>query len=215
MHPFVILLGLVGVYILANQKTTAANAPAAGGSPSPQPQGNPAPAQTGFPTTEAQAQAAIATASASSAFATAYAATPYASAIAQAEQANGLPAQTLAALLYQESRFNPNAVGTTPAARGGPEQGIAQFLPATAAQLGVDPTDPLQSIDGAARYLSMLNAQAGGWAEALTAYNWGIGNVLQQGIDAAPDSTQTYVSNIVSNAPDLSDAITADAENAG
>jgi hypothetical protein len=47
--------------------------------------------------------------------------------------------------IWQESKFNPDAVSTTNAV------GIAQFEPTTAAELGIDPTDPEQSLDGAAR----------------------------------------------------------------
>lgn len=47
--------------------------------------------------------------------------------------------------IWQESRFNPNAVSSAGAI------GIAQFLPSTAASLGIDPHDPAQSLDAAAR----------------------------------------------------------------
>jgi hypothetical protein len=46
--------------------------------------------------------------------------------------------------IWQESKFNPNAVSASGAI------GIAQFEPGTAAELGIDPTDPQQSLDAAA-----------------------------------------------------------------
>jgi hypothetical protein len=47
--------------------------------------------------------------------------------------------------IWQESKFNPNAVSSANAI------GIAQFLPETAASLGIDPTNPQQALDAAAR----------------------------------------------------------------
>jgi soluble lytic murein transglycosylase-like protein len=125
---------------------------------------------------------------------TAYAQSPYHDSIANAESAYGLPTGLLARLLWQESRFNPNAQG----AHG--EIGIAQFMPATAADLGIDPADPEQAITGAAQYLVQLYEQTGeDWNAALTAYNWGIGNVQNNGADAAPQSTLDYVSGILNS----------------
>ena len=47
--------------------------------------------------------------------------------------------------IWQESHFNPDAVSPAGAV------GIAQFLPSTAAGLGIDPRDPAQALDAAAR----------------------------------------------------------------
>jgi hypothetical protein len=53
---------------------------------------------------------------------------------------------------------DPNAVG--PANKSGERaQGLMQFLPSTAAEQGVDVTDPLSSINGAAKYLGVLRGQ--------------------------------------------------------
>ena len=71
----------------------------------------------------------------------------YAGTIEQAAASNGIPASLLAALLYHESRFEPGAVSSAGA------EGIAQFMPATAAGMGVDPTNPTESIEGAAQLL--------------------------------------------------------------
>jgi hypothetical protein len=47
--------------------------------------------------------------------------------------------------IWRESKFDPNAVSSAGAI------GIAQFLPDTAAGLGIDPRNPRQSLDAAAR----------------------------------------------------------------
>ena len=85
--------------------------------------------------------------------------------------------------------------------------GIFQLLPSTAADLGVDPHDPVQNIDGGIRYLSQLIGKyAGNVAEALAAYNWGMGNMdaalAAHGItwmQYAPLETQDYVQTILGN----------------
>src|SRR5579864_3588444 len=51
--------------------------------------------------------------------------------------------------------------------------GVMQLMPATADQLGVDPTDPLQNIQGGISYLAQMYQQFGDWSLALAAYNWG------------------------------------------
>lgn len=55
--------------------------------------------------------------------------------------------------------------------------GIAQFMPATARMLDVNPTDVTSSINGQARYLKTLYGIFGNWDNALHAYNWGDGNL--------------------------------------
>lgn len=116
----------------------------------------------------------------------------YRDAIARAEQANGLPANMLARLLWTESRYNPAAVSPAGA------QGIAQFMPATARDMGIDPFEPFEAIPAAGRYLASLYRQTGSWPEALAAYNWGIGNVQRRGIAAAPAETRNYYTGILS-----------------
>jgi len=71
-----------------------------------------------------------------------------------------------------ESGFNPYAQS------GSGAVGIAQFEPATAASMGINPYDPNSALDGAARYMSQLQGQFGGdYAKALAAYNGGSGTV--------------------------------------
>jgi soluble lytic murein transglycosylase-like protein len=123
---------------------------------------------------------------------------PYMEAIYQAEARYNLPPDLLGRVLDQESHFRPDIVsGLTPSPRGA--IGIAQFLPGTAAELGVNPYDPFESIDGAGRYLGGLYDRFGDWALALIAYNWGMGNVSRLGISQAPQESRDYASLILSD----------------
>lgn len=124
---------------------------------------------------------------------------PYQNTISAAAQSNGVPVSILAWLLWKESRYNPAIIDGTRRSRVG-ALGIAQFMPATAADEGIDPLDPSQAIPGAARYLARLYRATGTWAEALAAYNWGIGNVQRRGLDVAPAETVDYYTTILSKA---------------
>jgi hypothetical protein len=122
----------------------------------------------------------------------------YVAAIASAEVQFGLPANMLARLLWQECRYRPDIIsGSTQSSVGA--LGIAQFMPDTAAQLGIDPLDPAQAIPGAAHYLRSLYNATGTWAKALAAYNWGIGNVQRKGLSRAPLETQNYYKQILAD----------------
>jgi hypothetical protein len=101
--------------------------------------------------------------------------------------------------IEQESGFNPNAVSATNA------EGIAQFEPATAAGLGIDPWDPVQALSGAAKLMASYNNKYNGnYAMALASYNAGSG-ALQSAIYICGDSwlscmtaqTQGYVYRIM------------------
>lgn len=96
--------------------------------------------------------------------------------------ASGQPTpQLLDALMRVESGGNPNAVSPAGA------QGPYQFMPATAASVGVtDPFDPTQARAGASQYLAQLYQKFGGNAqEAIAAYNAGPGRV-SQAVGGAP-----------------------------
>jgi soluble lytic murein transglycosylase-like protein len=82
------------------------------------------------------------------------------------------PALVLA-LVQVESAFQPRAVSPKGA------QGLTQLMPATAREMGVtDVLDPVQNLDGGARYLSwLLNRYGGDLRRALAAYNAGPGAV--------------------------------------
>jgi soluble lytic murein transglycosylase-like protein len=122
--------------------------------------------------------------------------TPYAAEITQAAQANGLDPALLAGLIKQESGFNPNA-GSGAGARG-----LTQLMPGTAAGLGVtNVLDPVQSINGGARYLKQqLDAFGGDTAKALAAYNAGPGAVKRFGGIPPYAETQNYVRIVQANA---------------
>ena len=125
------------------------------------------------------------------------AAAPYASAIAQAESRYGLPANLLARQLDIESNhFDPQVIDGTVKSRTG-AIGIGQFMPATAAERSLDPTDPWRSIDQAAADMRAMYDKFGSWAAALAAYNWGQGNVQRKGLAAAPLETREYIAAIL------------------
>ena len=97
--------------------------------------------------------------------------TPYASLFSGAAQKYGVPATLLAAVAHQESGFDASA--TSPAGA----QGLMQLMPATARGLGVNPLDPAQAVDGAAKLLRGLIGEFGTVDKALAAYNAGPGAV--------------------------------------
>jgi hypothetical protein len=107
-------------------------------------------------------------------------------------KAHGIRPELLAAALYTESNFDPNAKSPAGAI------GIGQFMPQTAASLGIDPHDPDQSIDGMAKLLSQYEQQFGSESLALAAYNAGPGAVQDAG-NSIPNisETQSYVSKIL------------------
>ncbi|MGA2835722.1 MAG: NlpC/P60 family protein [Acidimicrobiales bacterium] len=111
----------------------------------------------------------------------------YAGTIEQAATANGIPPSLLAGLLYHESRFEPDVVSSAGA------EGIAQFMPSTAAGMGVDPFDPTQAIDGAAKLLGSYTQQFGSYADALAAYDAGPSAVEAYGGVPPYAETQAYV----------------------
>jgi murein DD-endopeptidase MepM/ murein hydrolase activator NlpD len=114
--------------------------------------------------------------------------------VQEAAAAEGVPPEILSALLQQESQYDPSAVSPAGA------QGIAQFMPATAAGMGIDPLDPNQAIPAAAEYLRQQYDTFGSWELALAAYNAGAGNVQQYGGIPPFAETQHYVTTIMSNA---------------
>ena len=119
---------------------------------------------------------------------------PYADLFSRASGRYGVDASLLAAVAKQESNFNSSAVSPAGA------QGLMQFMPATAAGLGVNPLDPTSAIDGAARYLSSLTKQFGSTELALAAYNAGPGTVSRYGGIPPYPETQNYVRSVMSKA---------------
>ena len=107
-----------------------------------------------------------------------------------------LPKNLLARVAFQESNFRPDIIsGKTKSSAGA--IGIMQIIPKW--HPDVNPLDPMDSIHYAAKYLRKLYDQLGTWPLALAAYNWGIGNLLNKGIDKAPAETRRYVDEILSD----------------
>jgi soluble lytic murein transglycosylase-like protein len=116
----------------------------------------------------------------------------YEALLKQAAAAANLSPALLGALVWQESRWNPQAVSSKGA------MGLTQLMPGTARDLGVNPADPVQNIHGGARYLRMLLDQFDGDVErALAAYNAGPGRVRSAGGVPAIAETRAYVASIV------------------
>ncbi|WP_186125086.1 lytic transglycosylase domain-containing protein [Burkholderia gladioli] len=92
-----------------------------------------------------------------------------ASYITQAAQREGVPPGLMLGLIHAGERSNSGQVSPKGAA------GVAQMMPENLAKFGVtDPTDPVQSIDGMAKYLAATSKQYGGNVEAMIAdYNGG------------------------------------------
>lgn len=88
---------------------------------------------------------------------------PWYNTAVNAANAFGVPANLFVAQIGQESSFNPSA-------QNGNATGIAQFMPGTAAQYGVNASDPTSSLYGAAKYDAALYSQYGSWQQALAKY---------------------------------------------
>lgn len=104
-----------------------------------------------------------------------------------AAQRHGIPEDLFLRLVQQESGWNPNARSHKGA------MGLAQLMPGTAAKLGVNPNDPVQNLNGGARYLRMMYNQFGNWPLALAAYNAGPGAVTKYNGIPPYRETRNYV----------------------
>ena len=90
-----------------------------------------------------------------------------------------------------ESAYRQNAVSSAGAI------GLGQLMPATARSLGVDPRDPLQNLDGSARYLAMMLELFGDPRLALAAYNAGPDAVRQYNGIPPYRETQNHVARVM------------------
>jgi transglycosylase-like protein with SLT domain len=110
--------------------------------------------------------------------------------LAVAAHKSGLPVSFFANLIWQESRFVFRAVSPAGAL------GIAQFMPKTAAAMGLtDPFDPLKALPASARLLSGLFQRFGNLGLTAAAYNAGearVSNWLSEK-SGLPQETRNYV----------------------
>jgi len=119
--------------------------------------------------------------------------------IERAAAAHGLPPSFLTRLIWRESGFRSRVVSPAGA------QGIAQFMPGTAAERGLaDPFDPEQAIPKAAEFLSELRVKFGNLGLAAAAYNGGPNRVAAwlTGAGGLPFETQTYVEIVTRHPPE-------------
>lgn len=111
-------------------------------------------------------------------------------ALRQAAESSGIPVPFFARLIWQESRFKSDEVSHAGA------QGVAQFMPATAAEVGLDdPFDPMKALPASAKFLRKLRDDFGNLGLAAAAYNAGPGRIQkwlarQSGL---PRETRDYV----------------------
>jgi hypothetical protein len=114
-------------------------------------------------------------------------------AIEQDAAENALPVEFFARVIWQESRFNAQAVSRKGAL------GIAQFMPATADWRGLaDPFDPIEALKNSASYLHDLKQKFGNLGLAAAAYNAGPGRVAAflANKRPLPGETRNYVAII-------------------
>lgn len=123
--------------------------------------------------------------------------------IALEAQRQGVDPNLAIEVATKESGLNQAAIGSSG------EIGIFQLMPATAAGLGVDPTDPNQNIAGGISLLRQMLSRYGDPAKALAAYNWGPGSASNPRLDYVlatyganwfahiPASTQSYITSIL------------------
>lgn len=116
----------------------------------------------------------------------------YAPLVAQLSARYDLSPALIEAVVWQESRWRENAVSPAGA------RGLAQLMPGTARELGVNPDDPVANLEGGARYLrEQLDRFDGDLERALAAYNAGPGRVERaRGIPRIRE-TQAYVASVM------------------
>lgn len=102
----------------------------------------------------------------------------------------GVNPDLVRAVVRQESGGNPRAISRAGAI------GLMQLMPDTARQLGVDPYDPQENLQGGIRYLRDMAGRFQNVDEALAAYNAGPGAVQRHGGIPPYQETQNYVRSI-------------------
>ena len=116
----------------------------------------------------------------------------YAAKVSELARRFDLSPTLIEALVWQESRWRADARSPVGA------RGLAQLMPGTARDLGVDPDDPFANLEGGARYLrEQLDRFDGDIERALAAYNAGPGRVIKAGGIPRIRETQGYVAAIM------------------
>ncbi|MCY4187241.1 MAG: lytic transglycosylase domain-containing protein [Bryobacterales bacterium] len=120
---------------------------------------------------------------------------PLAAAVERLAAAAGLPAELVRAVIWAESGFQQEAVSAKGAV------GLMQLMPGTAAELGVDPRDAAQNLQGGTAYLRQMLERFEGHQDqlvkALAAYNAGPGQVAKHdGMPPFPE-TAAYVRRVL------------------
>jgi hypothetical protein len=124
--------------------------------------------------------------------------------IESAAKSQDLPLEFFARVIWQESRFQSDAVGPM-TRRGQRAQGIAQFMPGTASERRLlDPFDPVQALPKSAEFLNELRGQFGNLGLAAAAYNAGPRRVQEwlAGTGSMPQETRNYVFAITGTSVD-------------
>lgn len=125
---------------------------------------------------------------------------PYIAIARQAAIDAGIPPDLFVRQINRESGFDPHALSPAGA------QGIAQFMPKTAASLGIDPWNPVAALKGAAHLMAhYTNMFDGTYAKALATYNAGPGAVQHalkvcgnaHWMNCLPAETQQYITAIL------------------
>jgi soluble lytic murein transglycosylase-like protein len=123
--------------------------------------------------------------------------TVYAAKVQELAARYDLSPALIEAVVWQESRWHAGARSPTGA------RGLAQLMPGTAQELGVDADDPMANLEGGARYLrEQLDRFGGDVEKALAAYNAGPTRVSQSGGVPNIRETQSYVAAVMGRLAD-------------
>lgn len=115
--------------------------------------------------------------------------------IEAAAQTNQLPVDFFARVIWQESRFQPDVIGPMTSS-GEHAQGIAQFMPGTAAERHLlEPFNPVEALPKSGEFLAELRDEFGNLGLAAAAYNAGPQRVRDflAGSRGLPFETRNYV----------------------